>query len=172
VIVGVAVGVGVGVSVGVAVGLEVGLGVDVGVALGVVVGVAVGVGLGVGVDVAVGVGVAVGVAGGVGVGVGVPVVLFTIAPIEPTAVALFGSGKETPQSPSATPTPVLLADCSKILASEKTRKEFLNDILSILRCEPLPPHKPVKRPPIRAAKFFERLFCCRRFALRCYTMLQ
>jgi hypothetical protein len=91
------VGVVVGVVVGVAVGLDVGLGVDVGVALGV--GVAVGVMDGVGLAV----GVAVGLVVGVGVGVGVPVVLFTIAPNVPTAVALFGSGNETPQSPSATP---------------------------------------------------------------------
>jgi hypothetical protein len=98
---GVIVGVAVGVDVPVGVGVGVGVGVNVGVGLGVGVGVAVGVGVGVGV--AVGVGVRVGVTVGVGVGVGVPVVLFTIAPNVPTAVALSGSGKETPQRPSATP---------------------------------------------------------------------
>src|SRR5215471_14724632 len=40
---------------------------------------------------------------GLGVGVGRVIVLLLIAPRVPTAVPLFGSGKETPQRPSATP---------------------------------------------------------------------
>ena len=117
-------GLGVGVTRGNAVGEGVTLGVVVGVAVavGVEVAVAVAVGVGVGVELAVGVGVDVGlelgVVVGVGVGVGVPVVLFTIAPNVPTPVALFGSGKETPQSPSATP----LCSCSQELPPSVVRR--------------------------------------------------
>lgn len=99
--------VGVAVGVGVEVAVEVGLGVadGVGVVVGVPVAVAVAVALAVGVDVGVAVDVVVGVAVGVdvGVGVGATVFLFTIAPKVPTAVALSGSGADTPQSPSDTP---------------------------------------------------------------------
>lgn len=84
-------GVGVSVGVGEGEGVAVGLGVEVGVGVGVIVGVGLGVTVGVAVDVGV----------GVGVGVGAAVILLIIAPNVPTAVPLSGSGKETPQNPSA-----------------------------------------------------------------------
>ena len=60
---------------------------------------------------------------GVGVGRGVPAALFTIAPNVPTAVALFGSGQDTPQSPSATP----LRPCCQELPPSVVRKTMITE---------------------------------------------
>src|SRR5947208_5237967 len=63
-------------------------------------------------------------------------------------------------------TSFLLANRIQIPAFQQQSKKTLREIFRLFRSDALSPHKAVDRPPIRAAKFFECLSCCWRFALR------
>src|SRR5262245_3789012 len=53
----------------------------------------------------------------------------------------------------------------QIFALEQQREKALGKIFGVLSAGAVPPHVAIDRPPIRAAKFFESLLCCRRFTL-------
>src|SRR5947208_12311699 len=65
-----------------------------------------------------------------------------------------------------TQAPLLFTDSVQIPAFQEQRKKPLGEIFRFLGADALPPHETVKRSPIRAAKFFERRFCCWRWTLR------
>src|SRR6478735_1022081 len=63
-------------------------------------------------------------------------------------------------------TSFLFANRIEVSALQKHRKKILSEIFGFIWAGAFPSDKAINRSPIGAAKFFERVFCCRRLTLR------